>query len=142
MAGPGHAANAALRQYEKIEKEYLVVRRYRDPIWESMERLKKLHAAAGKTPQAHNAGPSPKKRNRPRDGTRTPGAESTRSGTSSNNTGVSRTRVSFALSAPDDEEDETEHPVDWHSMTIEELEEATLNIRRQMWELHSAEEGE
>ena len=48
-------------------------------------------------------------------------------------------KVSFALSVADDEDDD---PPDWQHMSIEEMEDATLDIRRQMWELHPVAEGD
>ena len=138
LGGLGHPASIAMRQYEKVEKEYLVVRRFRDPISEAMERLTKLHSVNSKAPSRTNSGISPKKKSRANDGTRTPGSETARPGA----IGQTRSRVSFAFSAPDDEDEDRHQQRDWYSMTIEELEEATLDIRRQMWELHSPGETE
>lgn len=132
-----------LRQYEKVEKELAVVRRYRSPLIESMERLRKMKLVPKKTTDAIDT--SPKKPRQSRDGTRTPGADSIKSSTTSTSAprNALRSKVSFALSAPeDDDDDEGDATPDWQHMTLEEIEEATMDIRRSMWELQPSGEAE
>ena len=125
-----------MKLFEKVEKEWAVVRRFRDPVAESIERLKKLKENSQKSTSSSasvNSSPSPQKKGKIPSGARTTSGNHGRS----NSRPEARVRVSFALSAPDDED---EHRDDWQHMSIEELEEATLEIRRQMWELHSTGE--
>jgi len=144
MLTPGRTQRGGnmLRQYEKVEKELAVVRRYRSPLAESMERLRKMKLVPKKTTDVVDT--SPKKARQSRDGTRTPGADSIKSSTSTSAPrNALRSKVSFALSAPDDDDDEEgEATPDWQHMTLEEIEEATMDIRRSMWELHPSGEAE
>ena len=141
MLTPGrtHRGGNMLRQYERVEKELAVVRRYRSPLAESMERLRRMKLVPKKTTDIIDT--SPRKNRQSRDGTRTPGADSIKSSASGPRNAL-RSRVSFALSAPDDDDDEEDAQPDWQHMTLEEIEDATIDIRRSMWELQPSTEAE
>lgn len=135
-------------QSERIETELKVVRRYRHPVEESMERLRKLKdsplrdaLAAAAAAAAQHIGPSPSKKSRSsRDGARTPISHRQHASQPS-----SPPSGSLATSTPDGEGTSTP-PVrsrkDWDKLTVDdlealrELEELTLDVRRQMWEIH------
>jgi len=140
LLAPGRMSRGGtmLRQYEKIEKELTVVRRFRDPIIDSMERLRRMRIAQGKGTDAASD-MSPRKNRRTKDGSQTPRPESIKSQSSAPST-TERSRVSFVLSTPGDDDDDPQPA--WRHMTLEEIEEATIDMRRQMWELHSPGEAD
>lgn len=167
---------ALLKQLDKVEKEYKVVRRFHDPIQESIERLRKHSTRPGSLAELHTkdgtvsvngswkpgtGASTPQTQARAArllSGARTPAADSFRSLSGSNtlsNSGGStrnsltmtgRSAVNMGLPPHIEENDSAsrsgadEHgqdlpPPDWYSMSLEELEVQTRDIRRRMWEL-------
>lgn len=130
-------------QSERIETELKVVRRYRHPVEESMERLRKLKDSPLRDLPPTTTGISPSKKSRSsRDGARTPGGHSVK---------TSSSPPSFHLPSATGDDDGTSTVAsarsrrDWDKMGVDdveslrELEDATLEVRRQMWELHADE---
>jgi len=119
---------------DRIEKELAAVRRYRSPIEESIGRLRKVKGGSlgvlkvvgekevrrsGETVRA-----SPKKAGK-RDGAKTP---------------ATRSRAASPAKSVDGRRGKKDRG--WAEMSLEELEEATYDVRRRMWELHSGGEDE
>lgn len=149
---------ALVKSLERLEKEYKVVRRYRNPVQESIDRLKTgPRCVSALMPQAETRhgqdqvnGTSPPT-SRAANGTKSsqPGSFESRSSqdthgprSSASTSMAQSSSVPVSVRPGFSDEDELVDtsppptpPIDWQIMPVDHMDAATLDIRRRMWEL-------